>query len=574
MLDDKSLSRWWGFLAIGLLGACSSGPDTDQVSLSSSTRPNILMIVADDLGYGDIGAFGGEIDTPNLDALAESGVRFTRFYTQVSCSPTRSLLLTGVDNHLSGLGTMAEDRLPHHDSVPGYEGVLNDEVVTIARLLEDAGYHTYMTGKWHLGLAPENYPFQRGFERTYALLNGGSNHFTREGWHARSGPGRYTENGEPTERPEGRYSSDLFTDKLIEAIESDHGDARPFFALLSFSAPHFPLQAPAAPIEKYADRYADGWDATRQRRFERMQAMGLAPREMTLPPRIEEVPDWDELTDEERRIESKKMAIFAAMVDNLDENVGRVLDLLEELGESDNTLVVFLSDNGNDPYDRNQRPVFASLRTEFGYDNSLANMGAANSYIFAGLGWAQVGSVHHRHYKFVPSEGGMHAPMIVRFPGVLSPGDDRDAFASALDIAPTFLAVAGVEPPGTEYQGRDIHPMRGRSLLPYLRDAQSRPYGEDEPVAFEIFGHGVVFMGPWKAVRLRPPWDDDVWRFYDLRTDPGEQHDLAEEEPEQLALLIEAYRNFARANGVIEEPVDATAYPHKPGHLGDLIVYE
>ncbi len=574
MLDDKSLSRWWGFLALGLLWACSSGPDTDQVSLSSSTRPNILMIVADDLGYGDIGAFGGEIDTPNLDALAESGVRFTRFYTQVSCSPTRSLLLTGVDNHLSGLGTMAEDRLPHHDSVPGYEGVLNDEVVTIARLLEDAGYHTYTTGKWHLGLAPENYPFQRGFERTYALLNGGSNHFTGEGWHAQSGPGRYTENGEPTERPEGPYSSDLFTDKLIEAIESGHGDGRPFFALLSFTAPHFPLQAPAALIEKYADRYADGWDATRMRRFERMQVMGLAPREMTLPPRIEEVPDWDELTDEERQIESKKMAILAAMVDNLDENVGRVLHLLEELGESDNTLVVFLSDNGADPYDRNQRPVFASLRTEFGYDNSLANMGAANSYIFAGLGWAQVGSVHHRHYKFLPSEGGMHAPMIVRFPGVLTEGVDRDAFASALDIAPTFLAVAGVEPPGTEYQGRDIHPMRGRSLLPYLRDAQSRPYGEDETVAFEIFGHGVVFMGPWKAVRLRPPWDDDVWRFYDLRKDPGEQHDLAEEEPERLALMIEAYRNFARDNGVIEEPVDATAYPYKPGHLGDLIVYK
>ena len=568
MFVRTSLLRSGGVLALGLVWACSSGPEDDS---ASSTRPNILMIIADDLGYGDIGAFGGEIDTPNLDALANSGVRFTRFYTQVSCSPTRSLLMTGVDNHLNGLGTMAEDHLPHHDGVPGYEGYLSDEVVTIASLLKDAGYHTYTTGKWHLGSTLENYPFQRGFERTYALLDAASNHFTGEGWNALSGPGHYTENGKPTDRLEGPYSSDLFTDKLIEAIESDHGDGRPFFALLSFSAPHFPLQAPAALIEKYADRYADGWDATRKRRFERVQAMGLAPREMTLPPRIAEVPDWDELTDEERQIESKKMAIFAAMVDNLDENVGRVLGVLEELRESDNTLVVFLSDNGNDPYDRNQRPAFAALRTEFGYDNSLANMGAANSYIFAGLGWAQVGAVHHRHYKFLPSEGGMHAPMIARFPGVLTPGDDRDAFASALDIAPTFLDVAGVEPPGTEYKGRAIHPMRGRSLLPYMRDSRYVPYGDEEAVAFEIFGHGVVFMGPWKAVRLRPPWEENVWRLYNLTADPGEENDLAQEEAELLARLVEAYDDFTETNGVIDEPVGVTSYPYKPGHLGDLI---
>jgi arylsulfatase len=192
------------------------------------------------------------------------------------------------------------------------------------------------------------------------------------------------------------------------------------------------------------------------------------------------------------------------MVDNLDSNVGRVLGLLEELGESDNTLVVFLSENGADPYDRNTRPIYAVYQ-EQGYDNGLANMGAGNSYIFYGLGWAQVGSVHHRHYKFLTSEGGMHAPMIARFPGVLVPGDDRDAFATALDVAPTFLELAGVEPPRTAYQGREIHPMRGRSLVPYMKDSRNVPYADDEPVAFEIFGHGVVFMGPWKAVRLRPP---------------------------------------------------------------------
>lgn len=570
------MSRYLSFLLCLLMAlswACAGGPDQRSASDDGSTdpaRPNILLIAADDLGYGDLGAFGGEIETPNLDALAQSGARFTRFYTQVSCSPTRSLLLTGVDNHLNGLGTMAEDHLPHHDGLPGYVGYLNDEVVTVARVLRDADYHTYMAGKWHLGAAPEQDPFQRGFERTYAIVDGGGNHFNGNGNNGRKPKARYTADGEVIERPEGPYSSDLFTDKLIAAIEDDHGDGRPFFAFLAFTAPHFPLQAPAALIEKYADRYVDGWDATRQRRFERMQALGLAPREMELPPRIEDVPDWDSLTAEERQVESKKMAIFAAMVDNLDTNVGRTLRTLDELGVADDTLVVFISDNGTDPYDRSSRPIFASYLAD-GYDNSLANMGAADSYVFYGLGWAQVGSVHHRHYKFLPSEGGMHAPMIARYPGVLAPGNDRGAFTSALDLVPTFLDVAGVEHPGTEYQGRTIHPMRGRSLLPYLEDAGNAPYGDDDPVAFEIFGHGVVFMGSWKAVRLRPPWDDHAWRLYDLAIDPGEQHDLAVDRPELLARLVDAYEDFATENGVIDEPTDATAYPHKPGHLGDLV---
>ena len=420
MLDSRRISRRRLLVFVGLVWTCfnlrteigsHAGPESEAV-----VRPNILMIVADDLGYGDLGAFGGEIDTPHIDTLAEAGARFTRFYTQVACSPTRSLLLTGVDNHLNGLGTMAEDLLPHHAGVPGYEGFLNDRVVTVAMLLRDAGYHTYMSGKWHLGLTPDTDPFRRGFEHTYALLDGGGNHFNGDGLNANRPRALYTVNGQVIERPDGPFSSDLFTDKLIEAIERDASDDRPFFAYLSFTAPHWPLQAPAALIDKYVDRYADGWDASRQRRFARLQEMGLVPRDLTMPPRIEDVPAWDALTDEERQIEAKKMAIYAAMVDNLDTNVGRVLGALDELGESERTLVVFLSDNGTDPYDRNRRPIYASFHAEAGYDNSLTTMGTANSYVFYGLGWAQVGSVHHKHYKFLPSEGGMHAPMIARFP--------------------------------------------------------------------------------------------------------------------------------------------------------------
>jgi arylsulfatase len=553
----------------GGLGERTPSPSVEDSSIDE--RPNIVLIVADDLGYGDVGAFGGEIETPHIDALAREGARFTSFYTHASCSPTRSLLLTGVDNHLNGLGTMAEDHLPHQEGLPGYVGHLNDAVVTVARLLHDAGYHTYMSGKWHLGRGPREDPFRRGFERTYALLDGGGNHFNGNGMTAMKPRNSYTENGEPIERPDGPFSSDLFTDKLIEAIADGHADGRPFFAYLAFTAPHFPLQAPLELIEKYADRYVEGWDAIRRQRFVRMQRLGLAPPDMALPPRVQDLPEWDSLTEEERQIEAREMAIFAAMVDNLDANVGRLLLHLEELGETDDTLVVFMSDNGTDPYDRNKRSIYSQMQTEWGYDNSLANMGAADSNIFYGLGWAQVGSVHHRHYKFLTSEGGMHAPMIARFPGVLASGDDRTAFATALDITPTFLDVAGVEHPGTRYRERAVHAMRGRSLLPYLEDPTNEPYAEDEPVAFELFGHGVVFMSPWKAVRLRAPWDDHTWRLYDLADDPGEQHDLAGEHPDVLARLLAAYDDFVEANHVIEEPDGVTAYPYRPGPYGDLI---
>ena len=564
MCDRIQLLRRTVCLGLVFFVACSTGNENVEEEPSNrttnqSTRPNILLIVADDLGYGDIGAFGSEIDTPELDALARDGARFTRFYTQVSCSPTRALLMTGVDNHLNGLGTMAEDLLPHHDGVPGYEGYLNDRVVTGAQLLKDAGYHTYLTGKWHLGLTPDKYPSQRGFERTYASLVGNVNHFND----------RYIEDGKVVDG--NGFSSDLFTDKLIEAIESNHGDGRPFFGALLFTAPHWPLQAPTPLIEKYLNRYVDGWDVTRQGRFERLKEMGLVPADMGLPPRIEEVPDWSDLTDKERQIETKKMAIHAAMVDNLDTNVGRILELLEKLGESENTLVVFMSDNGTDPYDRSQRPMYVARRAELGLNTSFEDMGTDKSYVFYGLGWAQVGSVHHRHYKFLPSEGGMHAPMIARFPGVLTPGDDLDSFASVVDITPTFLDVANVEHPGTEYGGREIYPMRGRSLLPYMSDSLNVPYGDDDPVAFEIYGHKVVFMGPWKAVQLRQPWDESIWRLYNLNLDPGEQQDLAHDEPELLMTLIEAYERFSEENGVVDEPADVPPFPYKPGHLGDLI---
>ncbi len=557
----------FALIAFLLLSACSDREQTTPIAATPDSRPNIILIVADDLGYGDLGAFGGEINTPNLDSLANEGVRLTGFHTLSSCSPTRSILLTGVDNHLNGMGTMLEDRLPHHEGLPGYAGVLGDNVVTVARLLQRAGYKTFMSGKWHLGYEDHQTPHARGFEQTFALLNGGGNHFSDDGNNLRNLKSSYRRNGLPTMRP-GGFSSDVFTDQLIKNLAAAEDTDQPFFAYLAFTAPHWPLQAPRETITRYLGTYDEGWDAIRERRFLRMKSMGLIPAHTSLPARIAEVPAWDILSTTERKNEARKMAVYAAMVDNLDANVGRLLQYLKDSQQYDNSLIIFMSDNGADPYDRSQRPAYRSFFADKAYDNSLENMGAGNSYTFAGLGWAQVSSVHQSHYKFLPSEGGTRSPTIVRVPvtenSQRQKGETLNGFASILDITPTLLDVADAG----DQQNKDLtYKPSGKSMLAYLSGEEPAVYGATEPVSFELFGHGAVYMGPWKAMRLRAPWRDSHWALYNLEQDPSEQKDLAQVEPEILDTMLQAFAEYEVSNGVIAEPADVTAYPSKPNYI-------
>ena len=553
------------FIAMILLVVgCSQEPEREEGLVSVlSPRPNILLIVADDLGYGDIGFNGSEIETPNLDLLARSGLRFDQFHTLPTCSPTRSMLLTGVDNHLNGLGTMKEDKLPHHEGLPGYQGYLNDHTVTVAELLRDVGYQTYMSGKWHLGMEEkQRFPSAKGFSNTFALLNGGANHFNDLGTNANVPKASYTENGMPVERPEG-YSSDLFTDKLLEMIEG--GDKQsPFFAYLSFTAPHWPVQAPQDVISKYEEAYAGGWDDVRSKRFERMKSGGLVPRELDLPARSIDVPAWNKLSEREQKNEARKMAVYAAMVDNLDANIGRVMQYLESQGELENTVIVFMSDNGADPYDRSQRNAYQEYFEATGVNNEHENMGAENSYLFQGLGWAQVSSVHLKHYKFMLSEGGTRVPLLVYNKALVSDENVRDQFASVADITPTLLDLAGAQHPGTEYQGKPVFPMRGRSLVDYMTGRSDSAYAADEAVAFELFGNASIYMGEWKGLRLREPWEPANWKLYNLANDPSESIDLSFSEPEVLQVLLDKYATYENDNGVVDEPSDVTAYPQVP----------
>lgn len=527
----------------------------------SGKRPNFLVIVADDLGFSDLGAFGGEIATPNLDALAHAGVRFTDFHTASACSPTRAMLLSGTDHHVAGIGTMAEALPPHLADKPGYEGYLNERVAALPELLHEAGYFTAMAGKWHLGLTLERSPSARGFERSFALLPGAANHYGFEPVGEddeqprlmRSTRGLYVEDGLYAENlPDDFYSSDAFADKLIQYLGERKDDDRPFFAYLPFSAPHWPLQAPAEIVEHYRGRYDAGPDALRAERLAKQKALGLLDAEVSAHPVVAPTPEWDALSPQERAFSARTMEVYAAMVERLDWNVGRVIAHLKETGEFDNTFVLFLSDNGAEGALLEALPIFGPDLQRFirdYYDNSLANVGRGNSYVWYGPRWAQAGTAPSRLYKAFTTEGGIRVVAFAHH-AALDRRGVGDAFATVMDVVPTVLELAGVEHPGTHWRGREIAAVKGRSLLPYLRNEADAVHDATHVTGWELFGRRAVRQGDWKAVFIPAPAGPGVWQLYDLARDPGETQDLAEAEPARLQTLLAHWETYVEENGV------------------------
>ena len=508
-------------------------------------RPNLLVIVADDLGYSDIGAFGGEIRTPNLDRLALAGIRLSGFHTAPTCSPTRSMLLSGTDNHLAGLGTMAELIRPNQKDQPGYEGYLRSDVATLAERLAGGGYRTLFSGKWHLGLTPEQDPHARGFQRSFALLQGGHNHFGTDV----GTTGTYTEQGKPLAKlPADFYSSDYFASRLIGFLgERPTGGKQPFFAYLAFTAPHWPLQAPAADIARYKGRYDGGFEVLRQQRLARQRELGiLSPDVVAHTPRNRDG-SWDSLTAGQQRTAARNMEIYAAMVDRLDQNVGRVIDTLRTSGELDNTVIVFLADNGAEALDVETTGAEMLGRFLKGADNSFANRGAASSYVTYGAGWAQAATAPSWLTKGYESEGGTRAVAFITGAGI-QPRKGADAqFLSVTDIAPTLLELAGVDPGATRVAGRVVRPITGKSWLDWLSDPATRVYGPNDGFGGELFGSRVWRQGDWKLTDI----GDGVWRLFDIARDPGETRDLSLAEPARRDQYIAAWDNYARGVGVV-----------------------
>ncbi len=545
--------------------ACAPSEKTDQTPVTyappaSAERPNILVIVTDDMGMADLGSFGSEIETPHLDKLSYDGIRLTNFYASPVCSVTRAKLLTGVDSHKAGLGNMAEDMADNQSGQPGYEGYLNTDVVTIASLLKDSGYNTYLSGKWHLGMTAETAPSQRGFERSFTLLSGGASHFSDmlPAYHPDpKAVAPYRRNGEKLEKlPEGfEYSTQFYVDELIDHIEADEDEDKPFFAVLGYTAPHWPLQAPDATIAKYKGRYDKGADHLRKARLKRQKQLGIMPldaEENTAPPKGK---DWTTLSASEKATEIRAMEIYAAMIDEIDQHTGRLIQTLKSKGEFDNTMIIFLSDNGAEGHDMEETwpaDKYPKIRANIDskHDFSFENMGRPNSYVFYGPNWARAGAPSFRMHKGFPTEGGIRVPAFVHYKGfeqeVVS-----NRFFNLQDIAPTILDVANVDHPAPMYKGRTVHAMTGQSLVPIFTDAEALVKNGHRLYAGEVLGKYFIRKGPWKMVNMPPPAGTGEWQLYNIETDISEKNDLSAQSPEIKSDLITEWDNYVKANGVI-----------------------
>jgi arylsulfatase A-like enzyme len=518
--------------------------------VAAETKPNILLIVVDDMGYSDIAPFGGEIDTPNLEALANSGMLFTDFHTSASCSPTRSMMFSGTDNHLAGVGSMGETITPNQQGKPGYEGYLNDRVVAIPALLRDAGYFTAMAGKWHLGDELEQDPSRRGFQKAYTMLIGGASHFDDEWMMYANYTPIYRESGERVHVPRGFYSSEFYTSKLMEYLDERPAE-QPFFGYLSFTAPHDPLHAPDDWIDKYKGKYDEGYDALRKTRLKRLQDLGFIAPNVQPFPKLPSIPAWEELTDEEKKVESRKMEVYAAMIAYIDHQLGRLFAYLKKTDQWNNTLVIFLSDNGANGLEMYQYPHTDEAWINRNSDNRYENLGRQYSRVAAGPAWAQVSMTPFRMFKGFVAEGGIRTPLIISGPGVEKPGTVSNAFSHVMDIASTMLAASQTPHPGTMYKGREVEPILGMSMLPVLKGEANEVHKDDIAVSWELFGNRAVRKGDFKLLWLGKPFGMDDWQLYNLANDPGETIDLSGEMPGLRNEMMEIWNRYSQETGVI-----------------------
>ncbi|HBE16219.1 MAG TPA: arylsulfatase [Cyanobacteria bacterium UBA11149] len=538
---------------------------------SKDERPNIVILVADDMGYTDIGAYGSEVPTPNIDALANKGMKFTNFHVGPSCSPSRSMILTGVDNHKAGFGSMRDRITPNQKGKPGYEAHLTQQVVTFADMMKDSGYHTYMVGKWHMGEEREFWPYSRGFEQSFAMLQGAGSHYTNGGFDHLDPINTFVENDKMVSTlPKDFYSTKTFTDKTIEFIDKNRKDDKPFIAYMAYTAPHSPFQAPQEYIKKYMGKYDAGWDKIREQRFKRMKELGIIPDYINLPPRWPMVKAWDQLSPEEKKIESKKMAVYAAMIDYLDMSIGRFVKYLKDTGEYDNTIFIFMSDNGGSIHDVSHgMPEYEEWLKKSGYDNSYENIGNPNSFTSTSFGWGQVITTPHWAAKGTVASGGIKAPFFVTYPKAIKPGITR-AFANVRDMTPTFLDYAGAKMPGNKYKGKSIYPIEGKSMRPLWEGKKERIYGDNDPVGFELYGKAnkALILGDWKILRLGDmPWgsgNNEKWKLFNMAIDPTDMNDLSAIYPNQVQKMIALYEQYEKNVGVVpaEAPQSSLVNPN------------
>jgi len=554
--DKQSIIRaaLVGAFVATIVASQAASPST----AATGKRPNIVIILGDDLGFSDMGAFGGEIKTPHLDSLAKEGVRFTQFYTHATCSPTRSMLLTGVDTHLNGLGNMDEWTAPNQWGVDGYEGYLNQRVATLPQVLKDAGYHTYMAGKWHMGKKPDQIPAARGFERDFSLLDGAGSYWDMANFTAASPVSTFTEDGRYLKKlPKHYYATKTYTDKIINYIEANRRDGKPFFAYLSHQAPHDPYHLPRDWRNRHVGEYDKGWDAVRQERLKRQIELGITPAGTELSERMWFVPDATLLAPASRAILGKKMELYAGMVENMDFHVGRLIDYLKKIGEFDNTIFIVFGDNGAEGTDLfkmiagtpgTRDYLFASIQWSQTHPNAW---GDPHSYVGYGPMWAQVSMAPFSQYKGWLAEGGIRNALIVSGPIVKrAKGSINRSVLHVADIMPTLLEVAGTSYPRT-VNGQVAPPLMGKSWVRLLAGEEESPRSGQDYMAWEIFGNRAVRQGDWKLRWQYKPYGTEQWELFNLAEDVAERRDLASGQPDKVKALLALWDEYVRANKVI-----------------------
>lgn len=540
--------------------SCSEDPTVTSTDSTTETPPNILYILLDDLGFSDLGCYGSEIATPNIDALAASGQIFSGFRTAPMCGPTRAMMISGNSNHIEGMGRMinTNPKNSRYKGLEHYEEDISDRIVAFPKLLQKAGYSTSFIGKWHLGWEDKSLPSNHGFDNTWALRNAVGNYWNAKNYRI-SHPelidtiSYYFNNGQPVEYPEGTYATKWYTDKMIGFLKKEHQENKdkPFFAYAAYTAPHWPLQVPQEYWDKYKGKYDDGYQALMQKRLKRLKEKGIIPPEINLPA-YPDMKEWKSLTEEEKKYEVRKMEIYAGMVENVDYHIGRMIQYLKESGQYENTIIIVQSDNGAAAEDLTKVTSLKEYILSWN-DNSYENMNNANSFIALGSNWAQACSVPFRKYKQQMYEGSMASPFIIAGKGIPQSTEVRKDFFCIQDIAPTFLDIAGTTYP-SEWEGKTIEPQRGTSFLPYIQQKATKVHEEDFVFAIEHRRTGFLRKGNWKITNQEDAANNDLFKLFNIKNDFSEQQNLATEQPEKLAELLADWEQYKKDVGVIFLP--------------------
>ena len=545
LMPGQRLAASMAFLVAMLATPVSSNETLSGTG--SDQRPNVVVILVDDAGLTDFTPFGGEAKMPAIQTLAERGIKFSNYHTSPLCAPSRAMLLTGIDNHRTGIATIPEVLTANQAGQPGYSMFLEPGVRTLADRLKAEDYRTYMTGKWHLGSGAQDLPNSHGFDRSFALDASGADNWEQKPYMGYYDFAPWYEDGKPADLPEDFYSSKFIVDRMIRYLESDKQPNRrqPFFSYLAFQAIHIPVQAPREITDSYNGVYDQGWHQLRKMRHQRAIALGLIAPDTALTEMPANSRDWGNLSPQDRALYARAMQVQAAMLESMDSHIGRFIEYLNGRGELDNTLFIVTSDNGPEPsypLDISGMKTWMSFN---GYNHRLDNLGEKGSMVAIGPEWASASASPLNMFKFYAAEGGIRVPLIIAGPNI-ERQNWQPAMVMVTDIAPTVLDYLEVKD-----QHKEAVAITGRSMMPLLEGSATEIYADDEAIGMEVSGNSVLIKGDYKLSRNSPPHGDNIWRLYNLAADPGESQDLRALQPEQFDLMMEDYKKYESEFGVI-----------------------